>query len=204
MENKRRTPIQERARATVEVLLEATAQILVELGYARLSTNRVARRAGVSVGTLYQYFPNKDALVEALAHRVSEGQAEVIITQLQQTHDQSLEVAIRGLIQGIIASKRVEPELAAALASEVPRNGRLDLEQATLRRVCDVASAALRRRSDIRPVDPELASFALVHSIFAVIQRALQARPELIDDDDLGEILAEMCIRYLSPDPGGS
>lgn len=188
----------------MEVLLEATAQVLVEQGYAQLSTNRVARRAGVSVGTLYQYFSDKDALIEALANRVSEGQAEVIVAQLMQTHDQTLEVAIHGLIQGVIASKRVEPELAAALATEVPRHGSLDLERATLRRVCDVASAALRRRSDIRAVDPELTSFVLVHSIFAVIQRTLADRPELIDDDGLGEILAELCIRYLAPDPDGT
>lgn len=59
----RRKPRQSRSRATVDAILQATAQVLVRDGYQKATTNRIAERAGVSVGTLYQYFPNKDALV---------------------------------------------------------------------------------------------------------------------------------------------
>lgn len=62
----RRTPVQERAIATVEAIVEAAAQTFERLGYERATTNRVAERAGVSIGSLYQYFPNKDALLVAL------------------------------------------------------------------------------------------------------------------------------------------
>ena len=68
----RKRPRQERARVTVDALLDATAQVLIKDGYDGLSTNRVAAVAGVSVGSLYQYFPSKEALVAALLDRYSD------------------------------------------------------------------------------------------------------------------------------------
>lgn len=65
----RKTPSQARARRTIETILEATAQILAEEGSERLTTNYLARRAGFSVGTIYQYFPNREAIILALIER---------------------------------------------------------------------------------------------------------------------------------------
>jgi AcrR family transcriptional regulator len=65
----RKRPTQARATATVEAILLATSRLLAREGYDRLSTNRVAEEAGVSVGSLYQYFPSKEALVATLAER---------------------------------------------------------------------------------------------------------------------------------------
>jgi AcrR family transcriptional regulator len=62
----RKTPVQARSTATVEAIFEATIQVLLEVGADLLTTTRVAERAGVSVGTLYQYFPNKDSLLFAV------------------------------------------------------------------------------------------------------------------------------------------
>ena len=65
----RKSPRQARSRETVEVLLEAATRVLVEAGFEGASTNRIARVAGVSVGSLYQYFPNKAAIVRMLIER---------------------------------------------------------------------------------------------------------------------------------------
>src|SRR5690349_9372369 len=62
----RKTPIQARSAATVEAISEATIQVLLSRGAERLTTTRVAERAGVSVGTLYQYYPNKQSLLFAV------------------------------------------------------------------------------------------------------------------------------------------
>src|SRR5271154_4777544 len=72
----RKLPRQQRSEATVESILEAAAQVFERHGYAAGTTNRIAERAGVSIGTLYQYFPNKDAILIALARRhLAEGTA---------------------------------------------------------------------------------------------------------------------------------
>ena len=183
----RRTPTQGRAHETVHVILEATAQVLVEDGYARLSTNRVAKRAGVSIGTLYQYFGDKDALVAELAQRVAEAQVTELLAHLGQIDDQPLEEAVRSLILGLFAAKRVKVDMSQALARQVPRVGDLDAEQQVLTRITDVVSATLRRRRDVRPLDVSLASFALVRATFGVVQHALAYRPELVADDALAE-----------------
>ena len=65
----RKSATQERSRATVDALLSATARVLVKEGYDRASTNKVAEAAGVSIGSLYQYFPSKEALVSAVIQR---------------------------------------------------------------------------------------------------------------------------------------
>jgi len=65
----RKSPVQARSAASVDAILAATIQVLLQVGKERLTTTKVARRAGVSVGTLYQYFPNKSALLKAALKR---------------------------------------------------------------------------------------------------------------------------------------
>src|SRR5262245_25374034 len=67
--SQRRKPAQARARATIDTIFEATARIIEADGIRALNTNRIAERAGISVGTLYEYFPNKDAILIAMARR---------------------------------------------------------------------------------------------------------------------------------------
>src|ERR1700693_5836909 len=74
----RKSPVQARSAASVDAILEATIQVLLSVGKERLTTTRVALRAGVSVGTLYQYFPNKSALLQAVLTNHLESVAEAI------------------------------------------------------------------------------------------------------------------------------
>ena len=75
--NPRKSASQERSRATVDALLEATARVLMKEGYDRASTNRIAEVAGVSIGSLYQYFPSKEALVAAVIDRHTQQVSQV-------------------------------------------------------------------------------------------------------------------------------
>src|SRR5258707_6099082 len=81
-----KTPVQARSAASVHAILEATIQVLLSVGKERLTTTRVASRAGVSVGTLYQYFPNKSALLQAVLkrHLVEVAEAVELVCKKQQ------------------------------------------------------------------------------------------------------------------------
>lgn len=200
--NGRRTPKQDRAQATVDAVIEAAARILVEDGYARLSTNKVAQRAGVSVGTLYQYFPNKESIVEALVHRIADERLGAFASALSEVAvaDLPMREAVTRLLDATLATMRVRPALSRRLFHEAPRGGRMDLEHEWQRRSVDLVRAVLYpRRDQVRGGDVELMSHVLVTGAFAVLQDAMAWRPELLEGTALRDELVELAVRYLGP-----
>src|SRR6516162_3782759 len=107
---------QDRSRATVDVLIEATARILRREGFDRASTNRIAEEAGVSVGSLYQYFPSKEALVAAVIDRHHQQLMQVVRCALAEVASQPIEKAVRRLVAVAIEAHRIDPKLHRVLA----------------------------------------------------------------------------------------
>ena len=101
----------------MEALLEATVQVLLRVGKDRLTTTRVAHRAGVSVGTLYQYFPNKRALLQAALRRHLEQVACAIETVCKEQTGNSLDEMVAGLMNAFLAAKMKDPKTSVALYS---------------------------------------------------------------------------------------
>jgi len=195
-------PTQERARVTVEAILEACARILVEDGYAAASTNRIAKRAGVSVGSLYHYFGDKDAIVETLVERVAERQLAGLAESLAAHEDMELEPAVRGLVRAALASQQIDAELAHVLITQCPRDARMDLDRRWKRRMTELLAAQmLAGQHPVRPRDVGLAAYVVVHGVFAIVRDALADRPELLRGDALTAELTELVVRYLRPDP---
>jgi len=97
----RRKPIQGRSRATVEAVLQATARILVRRGWSGMTTNHVAAKAGVSVGTLYEYFPGKDALVRALVDRHLEHAESVLGERMAALLAEPRALDVSGNLRGV-------------------------------------------------------------------------------------------------------
>src|SRR6202020_3583519 len=95
--NPRKNASQERSRLTVDALLEATARILVKEGFDKASTNRIAEVAGVSVGSLYQYFPGKEALVVAVIERHNQEIMQTVRGELADVASQPLKQGVRKL-----------------------------------------------------------------------------------------------------------
>jgi AcrR family transcriptional regulator len=116
----RREPIQARSKATVDALLKATAYILIRDGYVGLTTNRVAERAGVNIGSLYQFFPNKDALVVELERRHVEQTSRAMARAMARPCG-SLRERLRTLVEAYVAAHAVDPALHRVLAEELPR-----------------------------------------------------------------------------------
>ena len=117
---------QERSRATVDALVEATARILVREGFDKASTNHIAEQAGVSVGSLYQYFPGKEALIAAVIERHSQEIMHVVRGALAKAVASPLKQAVRTLVAAAIEAHRVDPKLHRVLAEQIPRTGKLE------------------------------------------------------------------------------
>lgn len=195
----RKSPVQGRSRATVEAILEAAARVLVQDGYDRLSTNRVAATAGFSIGSLYQYFPSKEAIVAALAERTFDNELELIARRLNTVVGATTDQAVRELIDAIVESHGLDPKLRGAIIAQVPRvgalNKKLDVEDQVARLVELVLD---QRGQEVRPVDHDMAAFILVHSVEAAIHAAVAKRPEYLRSDAFRDELATLVLGYLA------
>ena len=101
----RKRPVQARSEATVAALFEASIQVLLAVGYRKLTTTRVAERAGVSIGTLYQYFPNRQALIMSVIERYLDELVCSIERSCQNLNRRSIEELAAGLVDAFIAAK---------------------------------------------------------------------------------------------------
>ena len=198
----RKTPKQARAQVTVDAILTATAELLVELGYERTTTNAIARRAGVSIGSLYQYFPNKEALFTALCEQHMNEMTDLLIGEIASLRGRPLDEAIRPLVKALLRAHAVAPALHRVFIEQVPRINGLERVQQVDRMLVEVMSAELAKRPEkLRPRDLEMAVFILVHSVQAVTHAAILERPDALADDALADEITALVLRYLLADP---
>lgn len=167
----RKHPVQSRAQATVEAVLVAAGSVFSREGYAAGTTNRIAEKAGVSIGTLYQYFPNKDALVVALVERHTR-EANALIERLMRDPGGPVGAMVRRYVEAMVALHEEDPRLHRMLFEQAPHpaalNAALDaLEDATI----DAITALLQAHPDVRVKHPEVAAYVLVQSVEALCHR---------------------------------
>jgi AcrR family transcriptional regulator len=197
----RKTASQERSRATVDALIEATARILVKEGFDKASTNRIAAVAGVSVGSLYQYFPTKEALVAAVIERHQQEIAQTVRGELAGVLAQPLETAIRRLVTVAVKAHRVDPKLHRVVAEQIPRVGELEKLATFNRENYTLFKTYLERhRDELRVHDLELASFVCVTSIEALTHNAVLHHAKTFSDDTMDALIdeaARLVIGYL-------
>lgn len=196
--NPRKLPKQRRSGETVEIILVATARILVSDGYDHASTNRIALAAGVSIGSLYQYFPNKEALVAALCERHVGEMLAICEGKLVELATAPLHVAAREIVRALLRAHAVDPKLHKVLIEQVPRVGKLCAINDVGSRMTSVVQAYLEsRRAELRPTSLEVAAFILVRAVEAVSHATVIERPEYLVDGELADELAELVLRYV-------
>ena len=193
--------MQRRSRVTVDALLEATARILVKEGFDKASTNRIAAVAGVSVGSLYQYFPSKEALVATLIDRHNQEVMQAVQGELAEAVNLPMEQAVRKLVAVAVKAHRIDPKLHRVLAEQIPRVGRLEkLEAFNQQNYALFAAYLERHRDEIRPVDLELAAFVCVTSIEALTHTAVLHR-KIVSDEATAALVEEatrLIVGYLT------
>jgi len=200
----RKKPRQDRSLATVDAILDATARVLTTTGYDRASTNRIAMAAGVSVGSLYQYFPSKEALVAALATRHNAKMSALVRAKLAELAEAPMPLAVRAMIDAMFASHAVDPKLHKVLIEEVPRIGRLENvvaaereTEALVAALLEVRKRDLRRGKSGQPAHVETMAFILVRVVEAVTHASVTAEHDPARARRVADELADMVLRYL-------
>ena len=181
----------------MDALVEATARILVREGFDKASTNRIAEVAGVSVGSLYQYFPSKEALVAAVIDRHNQEITQTVRSELAEAMSQPVEKAVRKLVAVAVKAHRVDPRLHRVLAEQIPRVGKLEnVETFNPENFALFRGYLENHRDELRVDDLELASFVCVTSIEALTHNAVLHHSRTLSDDAM-EALVEAGTRLV-------
>ena len=164
----RKRPVQRRSRLTVDVILEAAARVFADRGYAGATTNHIAERAGVSIGSLYQYFPNKDTILVALHARHMESASEILRGMMEQAlgEKKAPDHLLRRFVGQIIEMHAADPALHHVLLYEGPRTPELSQKLHTIED--DMAQAVeqvLAERGGISRRHAKHAAYLVVHVV---------------------------------------
>jgi AcrR family transcriptional regulator len=205
----RRSPIQERSQLTVESIVDAAIQIFEQYGYEAGTTARIAERCGISIGSLYQYFPNKDAILVAVALRhLSEGE-QMLARLLHDPHDATLplERLLRGWVEAMLTLHASHPRLHRMLFEQVALppvvwDAVTVLEQTAARRLAELLAA----RPDVTVADPNLAAQLVVEVVEAATHRLVLHPPAQYARERCADELVHLLAAYLTAGPqrGGS
>lgn len=196
---RRRQPIQARSRVTVEAILEATARILVARGWAGTTTNHIAARAGVSIGTLYEYYPSKEALVDALVDRhltQAEG-ALAAVTARFATGTPRLSTLVRAMVDVMLTLHAAAPPLHRVLFEEVPHRPAVRRRVRALEDMhAEALTAVLARVTRI--AEPARVARVVVELLEALAHRWLvTAAGEPLPRDQMATELERLVLAYL-------
>ncbi len=193
----RKRPRQARAEATLDAIFEATIQLLVTDGPHRLTTTRVAERAGVSVGTMYQYFPHKQALLYALNERYLEMLSEKIEATCRAHHGSSVEAMVEALIDTYWRAKTERADVTRALYRTAVELDNQALMEAFAARVDAATTAMLSSAPDATFADLASVNLTLVTVIFGTVRNAFERNLTASEVDALRRQMLLMCRVYL-------
>ena len=200
--NPRKQPVQHRSKATVDMILVAAAQVFEAHGYAAGTTNRIAERAGVSIGTLYQYFPSKEAIAVALLerhiadtdHRLHEWVGHMVVEQ------HSLSEALHDYVTGMLEMHSRQPRLQHILLEETPLPERV--HQVLLeaeRHAAKTVAGLLRLYPEVRQTGLEHTCFLVVQSVESLTHRfAAHPDDQFIPRTTFVDEVVTMLVAYLT------
>jgi AcrR family transcriptional regulator len=193
----RRRPKQRRARQTVEAVLDAVVRLLKRDGSQAITTNRIAEVAGVSIGSVYQYFPDKRAIFTALHQRHVDQIDRMVQTKLVEHAASSIEELVRAMVEAMVEAHAIDPELYELLMTEVPhradgtRDFAVRLHGAFLLAISSRAHELKKRR------DLDKVVFVVTHMVEALSHGAVLRRPARMSLKEAKEEAVRAILAYL-------
>jgi AcrR family transcriptional regulator len=202
----RKVPRQARAKVTVDAIIEATTQVLLEDGYDRFSTARAAERAGVSVGSLYQYFPNKAALTAAVIQRCCDQFLVVFERALAGRRRVTLTECIRAIVDVTLVSHELTPALHKIVFELAPRIGVGGVAEYASRTATAAIVNLLRGHTDeIAPgVDVATAAVVINTVLEGLSHQAVNGHPAQLPAETLAKEATRLIVNYLTVGDAGS
>ncbi|CCJ06887.1 TetR/AcrR family transcriptional regulator [Methylocystis sp. SC2] len=170
----RKTPAQARSAATVDTLRMAAIQVLLREGLSRCTTTRIAERAGVSVGSLYQYYPNRDALLAGVLENHLEGVAGAVERACHEHRGQQLSQMGSAFVVAFLAAKLREPEEAKALYAIAEERGGATLAARMRARIVAAVAAMLASAPDAHFDDPAMVAKIALGALVEPVQTLLK------------------------------
>ncbi|MCB9558725.1 MAG: TetR/AcrR family transcriptional regulator [Deltaproteobacteria bacterium] len=192
----RRRPKQARARATVDAILEGAKIAIASYGFLRATTHKIASVAGISVGTLYQYFPDKQAVFGNLLDHLSDALLTGLKDAAAEPSLESIEEIATAVLRTYVGALRDNREAVVQLLHQRP----LLEGPEKLRRRHALQHAFIERALDARArleVDHDFAAYLLLKAVWAVALNVVEERPEALDDGRLERELVRLVTAYL-------
>ena len=200
----RKEPRQVRGELTRQRILAAAREVFAELGYAAGTTNRIAERARVSIGSLYQYYPNKDAILVALVAEHLDAGAETLRRHRETAGEpDTLEGALRELVHVAVQNHLDDPQLLRVMVEQAPRAPEL-LEQVARREREQIAEVRglFERFPEAAVSNVDMAARIVVNTVELLVHKLI-AGPEPLDLSVFEDELVTMLIRYAAPAGSG-
>ena len=194
----RKTPVQARSAVTVEAICEATIQVLLTHGADRLTTTRVAERAGVSVGTLYQYFPNKRSLLFAVFEDHLDKVARAVVVACEDAQHKPVSEMIRQVVEAYVDAKMQRADISVALYKVAPDVGGPALVKQTGHRLRKAIESLLLTTPDLKLSPDRFAIEMMLSAMSGVIRWALEAGASPAMFRKVQEHLVLLCQSYMA------
>ncbi len=194
----RKQPTQERARTTVEAVLAAAAQILETTGFDKTTTNKIAEKAGISIGSLYQYFPNKESLASAMSEAIVKKHASRVEKKISDLRGQSIDSLLGALITEVVSLYLGNIKMLRIIAKLLPRVNLIPYVVETRKRIVQlIAGELLSRKDEIRLIDTQLASYVIVNAVMGVFMMIMSDESTNFDQGELTAEILHMTKKYL-------
>ena len=195
----RKQPVQQRSKALVAALLDATARLLVTMGYTPITTNKVAEMAGVGIGSLYEYFPNKESLVAALIERNSLEALQKIQLSMELALQMPHEAALRFWLEKMVDALDERRDEVRVIIFEVPFLREMPLMKTMPKTLMNVTFSAHQRANDrVQFTYPKAALYHLTTMVSAAIINMVVHPPQHISREVLLDELTELILRAMA------
>lgn len=197
--SQRKKPKQERSKAIVEAIYEATVRILPKIGSANVTTKKIAEFAGVSVGSLYQYFPNKQSVLSGILEMLAQAKTDEIQKKIEEIDGKTMEEATNAMVDLGLEVFLKEKEKTREVFRQAPELGKLPLLLKLRQSVVEKLADVMNKQFPNRPREECVrASFIAVNSLMGVVHTMLYDDEQTYSVEELADELKVMFKAYFA------